>query len=81
MWFVESAVSSFVYTDLITVTVNKTAQTITHNLRLSSANGAVTEKFPLDCTKPLYLVLEVFHGDICGIRKFAPSRAPKVMCK
>ena len=80
-WFVESAVSSYLYSEIITFTLNQEAGTISHNLALASAKRFVTEKFPLDCTRSLYLVLEIFHGDVCGVQKYPPKQAPKPECK
>ena len=80
-WFVESAISTHRYNEMITFTINKTTGEITHNLSLSPVDEAVTENFPLDCTKTLYLVLEVFHGDICNVHKYQTKDAPRLECK
>ena len=81
MWFTESAISSQYYNETISFTISKTKRKLTHNLVLSSAKETVTEELLFDCTKQLYLVLEIFHGDICSIQMYPPDKAPKQQCK
>ena len=80
-WFVESAISTDKFSEMITITINRRAQSITHNLCVSSASETVTEKIPLDFNGQLYLALEVFHGEINGIQKYQPRHAPRPACK
>ena len=80
-WFVESAISTDKFSEMITVTINRRTQSITHNLCLSSASETVTEEIPLDFNEQLYLALEVFHGEINGIQKYRPRHAPRPACK